>query len=439
MKKILLSIIALAIVYAAFAQDSTARKLDEMVTAYAGMGRFNGSVLVAKQGVVLLQKGYGIKNADDNSLNDENTQYQIASVTKQFTAAIILKLVELKKMALTDKLNKYYNGFPYGDSITIEHLLTHTSGLRNFTEEDSSISETDEKRMVPYLKTLKPDFAPGTNWHYSNSGYVMLAYIIGKVSGISYWQAVRKYIFTPLQMTNSGFDFTHLAGREKAVGYDVLNDTLKQKANITDSTVPFGAGSIYSTVEDMYKWHRGLLEYKVVGKALMDKAYTPCAIHNYGYGWQIDSVYGKKIVSHSGAIAGFGSNFARVTGDDVCIVLLSNKSGSTFDVMHLTNKLLAVLYNMPYTIPVKKTPVALSEDVLKRYTGTYEIEEMHLTVEMFINGGKLVAQPRRGDQPGPTSVMLATGNSHFYGENDEETEITFDIEAINVSSRTLDN
>ena len=105
-----------------------------------------------------------------------------------------------------------------------------------------------------------------------------------------------------------------LPSNEKAIGYDVLNDTMQQRSVITDSTVPFGAGAIFSTVEDMYKWHLGLQSYKIVDKDLMDKAYTPAAIHNYGYGWQIDSVYGKKMVSHSGSISGFGSNFARIPG-----------------------------------------------------------------------------------------------------------------------------
>ncbi|CAN5607597.1 hypothetical protein BH10BAC2_BH10BAC2_05290 [soil metagenome] len=410
------------------AQDSTTQKLDELITAYAKAGRFNGSALVAQHGNILLQKGYGIRNADNNSMNDTNTIFQIASVTKQFTATVILKLVELKKMSLNDRLSKYYSGFQNGDSITIEQLLTHTSGLRNFTEEDSSINETDEQRMIPYLKTLKPDFSPGSDWHYSNSGYVMLGYIIQKVAGMSYWQAMQNYIFTPLHRSSSGFDFTHLNSNEKAVGYDVLNDTLKQRSTITDSTVPFGAGAIYSTVTDMFKWHTGLQSYKVVGKNMMDKAYMPCLIHNYGYGWQIDSVFGKKMVSHSGAISGFGSNFARITGDDICIVLLSNKNGATFDVMHITDRLLAILYHQPYSLPVKRSPVTISAEILEQYTGTYEIAEMNLTIEVNINKGMFIAQPYRDGQPGPTSVMLGLDNKRFYDQRDEELEVTFDTD-----------
>ena len=428
MKKAIILAFAIVLFQYVFAQDSTSIKLNELITAYANAGRFNGSVLVAQHGNILLQKGYGIKSAENNSQNDAGTIFQIASITKQFTATVILKLVELRKMSLQDKLSQYYSGFPYGDSITIEHLLTHTSGLRNFTEEDSSITETDEPRMVPYLKTLKPDFAPGTDWHYSNSGYVMLGYIIQKVSGMSYWQAVRMYIFTPLQMNNSGFDFRHLTGDEKAVGYDILNDSVKQGSVITDSTVPFGAGSIYSTVQDMYKWHLGLQSYQIVGKALLDKAYTPCPQHKYGYGWQIDSVYGRKMVSHSGSISGFGSNFARIPGDDICIVLLSNESGSTSEVRHITDKLLAVMYNKPYNVPVKRIPVSVAQDVLQKYIGTYKIDEINVTVDVTAGDGMLIAQPNRDGHPGPTSFLHPLNDIHFYDEHDEDVEVTFDVD-----------
>ena len=428
MKKIFVITYALLVANTIIAQDTTAKKADELLTAYAKLNRFNGSVLIAKKGTVLLQKGYGIKNAASKTTNNADTKFQIASVTKQFTAAVILKLVELKKMALTDKLSKYYPGFANGDSISIEQLLTHTSGLRNFTEEDSSIEKTNELLMVPYLKTFKPDFAPGTNWHYSNSGYVMLGYIIQKVSGTSYWAAVRKYIFTPLHMNNSGFDFANAPG-DKATGYNVLNDSIQQPSAITDSTVPFAAGAIYATVKDMYQWHTGLQQYKIVGKTLMDKAYKPCTKNNYGYGWQIDSLFGRRVLSHSGSISGFGSNFARVTEDDICIVLLSNAAGSTGELMHITNKLLAILYSQPYSIPVKRVPVAVSEEELKQYQGTYEIADMHLTIEMVLDKGVLLGLPSRDGHRGPTSVLIGLGNKLFYDQKDEELEISFDTGA----------
>ncbi|WP_170971189.1 serine hydrolase domain-containing protein [Ilyomonas limi] len=432
MKKLLAGALLLIYTQLLHAQDSTTQKLDALITVYANLGRFNGSALVAAHGKILLQKGYGLKNADSKSMNDANTVFQIASITKTFTSTVVLKLVEEHKLSLDDKLSKFYSGFPNGDTITIQELLSHTSGLHNFTEEDTTINETDEQRMIPYLKTLKPDFAPGTNWSYSNSGYVVLGYIIQKVSGMSYWQAVRKYIFEPLHMNNSGFDFTHLKSADKAIGYDVLNDSVQQQSTITDSTVPFGAGAIYSTVTDMYNWNEGLKSYKIVHEGLMQQAYTPCALHNYGFGWQIDSIYGRKMLSHSGAISGFGSNFARIPGDDVCIVLLSNISGSagsTFNVTHLTDKLLAILYHKAYTIPKKKTPVAVNKDVLKNYTGTYTIDEMNLRIDVTVGDDILIAQPYRDGHPGPTSFLHPLNNTQFYDERDDDLEVTLDVDA----------
>jgi CubicO group peptidase (beta-lactamase class C family) len=427
MKRTTFSLLTLFLAITSFAQDSTAFKLDELVNGYASAGRFNGTVLVAKQGKILLQKGYGYKDVATGTKNDENSLYQIASITKPFTSTVVLKLVELKKLSLGDKLSKYYKGFPNGDSITIEHLLTHTSGLHNLTEYDTSISETDEKRQIAFMKSFKPDFAPGTSWHYSNSGYILLGYIIQKVSGMSYWQAVRNYIFKPANMTASGFDFINLKSPHKATGYETLNDSIQQQAVITDSTVPFAAGAIYSSVKDMYKWYLALQQYRFVKKELMDNAYKPCSKHSYGYGWQIDSVFGKKWLSHSGSISGFGSNFARIDGDDICIIVLSNKAGSTFDVMNITRRLQAVLYKQPYVIPVKRIPVRLPEDSLKKYTGKYEIAEMNLSIDMFLYEGMFVAQPYRDGHPGPTSIMLALDATHFYDKRDQETEINFDV------------
>ena len=428
MKKIFVLLLMATVSKFTTAQDSTAEKLNQLITAYANTNKFNGSILIVQHGNILLEKGYGFKNASGKSLNDSNTIFQIASITKQFTATVVLKLIELHKLSLNDRLSKYYEGFPYGDSITIEALLNHTSGIRNFTEEDTSINETDEQRMIPYLKTLKPDFAPGTNWHYSNSGYVVLGYIIQKVSGMSYWQTVRKYIFEPLQMNNSGFDFMHVNSTEKAVGYDVLNDSVQQLSPITDSTVPFGAGAIYSTVTNMYKWYNGLRENKIITASSFNKATTASALHNYGFGWQIDSVNGRKMISHSGAISGFGSNFACIPQDDICIVLLSNKNGSTIDLMHLTDKLLAIFYHQPYTIPKNRIPVTIDEKILEKYTGTYTIDEINLTIDVSINNGTLIAESSRDGHPGPTSVLLATDNTHFYDAHDDELEVTLDID-----------
>jgi CubicO group peptidase (beta-lactamase class C family) len=408
-------------------QDIKIRQLNELLQAYQRNGHFNGSVFISKSGTVLLHKGYGWQNKEAGIKNTENSIYQIASITKPFTATVVLKLVEQGRLSLDDRLESYYTGFTYGDSITIRDLLRHTSGIHNFTETDTTIETTNEVEIIDFIRSLKPDFRPGTNWNYSNSGYVILGYIIQKAAGMTYWDAVRKYIFEPLKMNNSGFDFRALKSRRKAVGYDDLNDSTNQRAVITDSSVPFGAGAIYSTVTDLNKWHRSLQNYSVVDKSIMDSAYEPGLLHNYGFGWQIDSVYGRKMASHSGSISGFGSNLARIPEDDICVALLNNVSGSTFDLMGLTNKIMSILYDEPYTLPKVRTPVSISAEVMKRYVGTYFVAEINLTIVVSIYGNRtLIAEPARDGHPGPTSVLVPLSETGFYDRKDTELELTFE-------------
>src|SRR6187402_904526 len=260
MKKIFLLLSLLWIGYFSFAQGD---KLDTLMSAYAKLHKFNGAALVAKNGVILLNKGYGYRNAENKVANNEQTIFQLGSVTKQFTSAIILKLQQEKKLSVSDKLSKYFPDYLKGDSITIEHLLTHTSGIYNYTNDANFMSNevtksASREKIMALFKDKPLDFSPGTGWNYSNSGYSLLGYIIEAVTKKPYYQAVRKYVFTPLHMTHSGFDFTHLKKKEKATGYFSLDGKKPAIAPIVDSSVSFSAGAIYSTVGDLYLWHKAL-------------------------------------------------------------------------------------------------------------------------------------------------------------------------------------
>ncbi|MEO6638795.1 MAG: serine hydrolase domain-containing protein, partial [Ginsengibacter sp.] len=279
MKKVTMLVAVLCIAFAGLAQDAGS-KLETLINAYAKLHRFNGAALVAKNGIIVLEKGYGNRNAGDKILNDEHTIFQLGSITKQFTAAVILQLQREKKLELSDKLGKYFPKYPKGDSITIQQLLTHTAGIYNYTTDGKFMTNeitkpaTREKMMVLFQD--KPlDFSPGTSWNYSNSGYSLLGYIIEAVTKKTYEQAVRQYIFTPLHMTHSGFDFTHLNTSEKAIGYFKLNDKDAVTAPIVDSTVSFSAGAMYSTIGDLYLWHKGLVSNAVLSKTQQEAAYTP--------------------------------------------------------------------------------------------------------------------------------------------------------------------
>ena len=389
MKLTFLSLILCSFAGTGFSQDTTTAKLDQLVQSYYNLGKFNGSVLVAKRGKILLEKGYGYKNFRDSTLNDPNTIYQIASVTKQFTAAVVLKLVELKKISLTDKLSRFYPGLPKSDSITIENLLTHTSGISDhFNDSTSSPADAgNEEKLLTSLKKYPLDFSPGADWQYSNKGYQLLGYIIQKVSGMSYYDAIKKYIFTPLHMNNSGFDFIHLVSGEKATGYwEYPRSPGVGGATIIDSSGPFAAGAIYSTVGDLYKWHHALQTFRVIRKSSLDRAYKPFK-RNYGYGWMIDSLFGKRIIHHGGDIWGFRSDIARNVEEDICVIILNNVEDA--DLGLISMKLLSILCNQTYRLPAKNE-ILLAENILKSYTGSYEMQPGML-IEITLEGNRLMA------------------------------------------------
>ena len=273
----------------------TSARLDSLLKVENTQHGFNGTVLVAQNGKIILDKGYGFQNKKENLLNTANTIYQIGSITKQFTSAIILQLVAAKKMTLQDKLSKYIRGYPGGDSITVEHLLTHTSGVYNYTNDGDFMRDRSEhpiaRDSLLALFEYKPlDFSPGIKFSYSNSGYILLGMIIEKVTGKSYFRVVRENIFEPLGMSHSGFDFTNLKNADKATGYA---GDLTIPVGIVDSSVSFAAGALYTTVGDLYKWDRALYTDQVVSQALLQKAFTAYQ-SSYGYGWSISENYGKK-------------------------------------------------------------------------------------------------------------------------------------------------
>ena len=423
MKNLVIAILVIVIAQPALAQKTNKNKIDELLVAYQKLNIFNGTALVYQNGLPVLIKGYGYKNFDAKTFNDSNTIFQIASVTKTFTSTLILKLVQLKKLSLNDKVDKFYPNFPKGDKITIENLLTHTSGIYDYTRsdkthDDSVVTGSVEERMMYIFENHELDFEPGTDWRYSNSGYFILGLIIQKITGMPYEQAVRKFIFQPLAMKSSGFDFEHLSDKNKSVGYSVYTDSLKSVAPFSDSSAVFAAGAIYSTVEDLYKFHTGLQSYKIINEFLLNKAYKPFK-HNYGFGWIIDTINGKKMVYHSGNIAGFSSVFMRIPQDNICIVLLNNKEGTELETV--ARKMLDILYHRSYVIPVSKSPIDLPDSILKKYIGTYELSNPHLTVEIILSNGTLTAHAING----PSFDLFAESEEQFGFMSTPDAEIKF--------------
>lgn len=392
MKKITFSLLLFSLSVAAFTQTKEDKVL-ELITAYHQLNEFNGTALVTHNGKIICNKGMGYKNAALKEMNEPTTIFQIGSITKQFTAAVILKLEEQHKLKISDKLSKYFPDYPNGDKITIFHLLTHTAGVFNYTNDmefmqSEAVKPANREKMLATFKHKPLDFEPGTSFAYSNSGYLLLGYIIEKITGKSYYEVVTRLIFKPLQMKNSGFNFAELKNPDKATGYFTLDEKESLVASLVDSSVSFAAGAIYTNTADMLKWHNALLNNKVVKRSTIEKAFTPFK-NKYGFGWIIDSIDKKRLMTHGGGIFGFNANFLRIEKDNTSIILLNNVGNPKLE--EITQNILAILYDKPYKLPAKKTEIRVAEEILQKYTGTYEVVPQFQIV-VTVEAGQLVAQ-----------------------------------------------
>ena len=396
--------------------DSLAQKLDEYLASANKMYKFNGSALIAEKGKIILQKSYGLKNVARHIFNDSNTIFQIGSVTKQFTSTVILKLQEEGKLSVRDKLSKYFPAFLYADNITLENLLTHTSGIYNYTndidENDSAIvCNPVNKQLVLDLIFKHPlDFKPGTKYSYDNSGYYLLGLIIEKATGKSYEQNIKDIIFTPLQMTHSLFDFRDAKDTNIAIGYKKLNDKEQIIAQRWDSTVTYAAGAIFSTTGDMYKWAKAVANKEIISADSWKQALTPHLEH-YGYGWLIDTLYGRKFIAHGGGLPGFMADFTYYPSEDVTIILLNNEGWYDEGLTALNVAISAILFHKPYELMHIHPEINLPDSVLEKYTGKYEFDKKHHAFVTLEDGRLQIRAPEGGL---PKSPLFAEDPINFY-------------------------
>ncbi len=413
--------------------QSLEAKMDSLVSDYARKTNFNGAVLVAQKGKVIFQKGYGYKDADGKIPNDVNSIFQIGSITKQFTAALIMQLAQEKKLSVKDKLSKYFPGYPNANKITIEHLLTHTSGIYNYTNDTNLIKGNvtrhyNEKEMLATFRDRPLDFEPGKGWNYSNSAYVLLGYIIKKVAKKPYEQVMHERILGPLRMAQSGFDFTHLTDQNKTKGYFSLTPNQILPAPVVDSTISYSAGALYSTVGDLAKWDMAIYTSKVLTPSSWKATFTPFK-NKYGYGWGIDTLYGKIITAHSGGIHGFSSYIMRIPQDELLVVALSNSSSN---VGKLSKGLAAVFYGKAYDQLKVNDEIKLDSSQLKKYIGKYALSP-DFSITISSKGSQLIAQ---ATGQGAAEIFPLKENFFFYKIVDAQIEFEQDANG-NIKSLTL--
>jgi CubicO group peptidase (beta-lactamase class C family) len=354
----ILCLIALLLPAAILGQTADRKNAFEQVDAYitgeATEHSFRGAVLVGVNGKVVFEKAYGIAEEEWNVRNTTTTKFRIASLSKQFTAACILLLQERGKLKVQDPISRYLTGLPEAwRSITIHQLLTHTSGIPNYTDSSQlkKINRTGAtpQEMITLVADKPLDFKPGSRWHYTNTGYILLGMMIEKISGQPYADFMKHNIFEPLGMMNSGYDRATDILKERASGYQIQGGLAN--ADFIDMTIPYAAGGIYSTVEDLYRFNEALAQQgKLLSADSLKEMFTeyPEATYqgqNYGYGVVISrQKFGKLLYYHGGGVEGFSSSIQRYPDERVCIVVLSNLS--SFKPWELGDHIAADLFGL---------------------------------------------------------------------------------------------
>ncbi len=299
--------------------------------------QFWGAVLVAKGDEILLDTAFGYTDPDRNVALQPDHKFRIASITKQFTAASILMLVERKKISLDDKLEEFFDGFPNGAEISVKQLMNHTSGLDTIiNSEDLYFKIMKEngsgilEKTLNYIRKKAARFKPGEKFFYSNSAYILLGAIIEKVSGLTYAQFVNENILIPLGMTSSGYDTNEYDSSWaipcKRISYD---PDIVELAPWVNREIPNGAGGLYSTVYDIYKWHRALNENLLITEETRRTMETPSdTMMGAGYGvFSVEVLINGKyhrLIYHDGDTAGTSTRISRYTDDDIVVIVLSN-------------------------------------------------------------------------------------------------------------------
>lgn len=367
------AILFLLLAGASFAQDVA--RMDEVVQSYVSGKQFMGSILVARGDQVLLSKGYGAANLEWDIANTPSTKFRLGSITKQFTAASILLLEERGKLKVEDPVKKYLPDAPAAwDKITIQNLLTHTSGIPNFTgfPEYPSIEPFPKKpaELVELFRSKPLDFPPGEKWSYSNSGYVLLGYLIEKISGESYEKFVQENIFAPLGMKDSGYDSHAAIILHRASGYapDAQGPV---NAGYIDMTIPFSAGGLYSTTGDLLRWEQGLFGGKLISAASLKKMTTPFK-NDYAFGLGVHDSAGRQVIEHSGGIEGFNTALVYYPADKFTVIVLSNLNGPAAD--SIATKLGALAHGEKVGLASERKEIPVSRQVLAERVGTYQFE-----------------------------------------------------------------
>ncbi|HEV2490229.1 MAG TPA: serine hydrolase domain-containing protein [Candidatus Acidoferrales bacterium] len=298
------------------------------------------SIAVMRDGKIIKAKGYGLANVELNVPASPETIYQSGSMGKQFTATAVMMLVEEGRLSLDDRIKKYFPDAPATwDNITVRNLLTHTSGIKNYTTKAMDYrKDYTEDDLVKMAESLPLDFPPGTDWNYSNTGYVLLGILIHKVTGEFYGDFLQQHIFKPLGMNTTRIISERDIVPNRAAGYDLVKGEWKNQEWVSPSLNTTADGSLYFTVLDLAKWDAALYTEKLLKRADLDQMWTIAKLNdgkpnkgNYGFGWEINNMNGHRLIEHGGAWQGFTTMICRYVDDKLTVVVLTNLDSSHSD------------------------------------------------------------------------------------------------------------
>ncbi|MCL4708100.1 serine hydrolase [bacterium] len=363
------------------------------------------AVLVAQNGKIIYQKGFGFANLEHRVPITTETKFRIGSITKQFTASAILKLQEAGLLSVQDPLMKFMRDYPRGNEVTIHHLLTHTSGIHSYTSKPDFMQtvtvEVKPESLITSFKNDKYDFDPGTQWRYNNSGYFLLGHLVAKLTNESYASYLKKTFFEPLNMKDTGVHRWSDILAHEATGYSYLDGKF-QKAQNWDMSRAGGAGALYSTVTDLYRWNEAVFNGKVLSEKNLAAAFTPVTLKDgskpqtagdgYGYGWSISDFRGTKEIAHGGGLHGFVTSLARYPEHNMTVSVLTNCAPSRdLNPGGLTREIAQIYLWEKMKSQESYATAAVDPKLYDAYLGKYEYPGGAI-LTITRDGNKLLAQ-----------------------------------------------
>lgn len=374
-------------------------------------------VLIAKKGQIIYEKGFGTASVELNAPIKPEMVFRIGSITKQFTAVAILQLVEKGQITLTDSIQKFIKNFhSKGKIITIEHLLTHTSGIKGYEQLDAKVPNAiridfPSKTIVDSLGKLTLEFEPGTKYNYSNSNYFLLGYIVEQVSGKTYEQYLKENIFQPVGLQSTFYDSQSQIIPNRTHGYS-FSDGKYWNADFISMSLVYSAGALLSNVSDLFKWHQALYNGQVIKKETFQKAITPYKLadgkqSDYGYGFFIRKENNINSVGHGGAIDGFRATEIYYPDQEIYIACLlnSDKDNEARLFQSIADLFLDVKSNQ------QVQEIKLSAEVLNRYIGTYKNDKYNVSIKIYRANNRIYGDLSNGT--GSYLMFMALTETNF--------------------------